>query len=282
MARKKRKNKNDAVLDIVIPIFNQVALLRGCLGALADATTVKANVIVVDDGSDEDVRAVVTEVYPEAKYLRMSSNQGFPAAVQRGVGFGSAPFVLLLNSDVTLHPGAINTLLVSFGKQPPPSAVDMPDAKEIGVVAPKLLFSPMSTHGIGGTVQHAGLALDHHLRPFHLFLGWNADHPKVNERRSVQAVSGAVIAFRREVWNAIKKIDEPMSRVYGRGTFEDVEFCIFARYLGYRVVYEPEAVGDHYVGASAEAVGGYDLRRNYEVFKARVGEVAIWDAWYQV
>lgn len=278
----KRKRQSSAVLDVVIPVFNQSHHLVRCLSAIDEATSVKMNVIIVDDGSSEDIRAVVLEKYPSAVYIRKSKNEGFPSAVQAGVTAGRAPFVALINSDVVLHKGALDTLLESFNKPVPPSAVDMPTSVEVGIVAPKLLFPSMTTHGAPGTIQHAGLALDHHFKPFHLFLGWRADHPKANERRSVQAVSGAVMVFRREVWREIKKIAEPMSAVYGRGTFEDVEFCLLARHVGYRVVYEPNAVGEHYVGASAEAAGGYNITRNYEIFRARMGEIAIWDAWYQV
>ena len=283
MARRKRKAKTvDTTLDIVIPVYNQTDYLRRCLLSLQEAVSVPVNVIVVDDGSSENVQTVVREVYREARYIRKSKNEGFPAAVQTGVAAGRSPFVVLINSDVTMQAGSLDTLLNTFSVDVPQSAVDMPTATKIGIVAPKLVFPRMTEHGRAGAIQHAGIALDHHFRPFHLFLGWGANHPKANERRSVQAVSGAVMMFRRQVWRDVSRIAEPMSKVYGRGTFEDVEFCLLARHVGYRVVYEPNAVGEHEVGASAMPVGGYNIKRNYEIFRARMADIAIWDAWYQV
>lgn len=282
--RKRKKTKNSTVLDIVIPVFNQPAFVRRCLGAIKG--TDSAKIIVVDDASTDDIKSVVDEVCPGAKYIRHTENSGFPRSVTDGVNAGHSKHVLLLNSDVVLESGAIDKLLdILTGDESrvPVSVVDHPQNTEIGIVAPKLLFDTLSPHGKGGTIQHAGMAFDSNLVPFHLFLGWRANHPKANVMRSVQAVSGACMMFKRAVWNDIKKITgEPMASVYGRGTYEDAEFCIMARNAGYRVVYVPEACGTHYVGASAVDVGGYDLTGNYKIFSTRMSKFVIWDGWYQV
>lgn len=285
MAKRKRKPVNNgAVLDIIIPVFNQPDFVRRCLESIKD--TKLARVIVVDDASTEDIKAVVDDVLPGAKYIRNTENKGFPATVSRGVNFGRAKHVLLLNSDVVLEQGAIERMLdVLTGDESriPKSVVDHPENAKVGVVSPKLLFADFTPHGKGGTIQHAGLAFDSNLVPFHLFLGWRADHPKANVLRSVQAVSGACMMFKRDVWMDIKKLSgDPMSAIYGRGTYEDMEFCIMARNVGYRVVYVPDACGTHHVGASAKDVGGYDLMGNYNIFKARMSGLVIWDGWYQV
>jgi GT2 family glycosyltransferase len=124
--------------------------------------------------------------------------------------------------------------------------------------------------------------------PIHVNIGWGADHPKVTMQRGVQAVTGACMMVRREAWDkvtqAYRQAGDPstggFNLVYGRGTYEDLELCFAARSNGYRVIYEPAAVGYHHVGASAIADGqGFDLQRNLSIFRARCGHLMLWGEW---
>jgi len=269
-------------LDIIIPVYGQPDLLAKCLEALPEACgPIRAHTILVDDCGPEQDK--LTEVYRSlngtSRLVRNRQNSGFAKTVNAGVSAGTSPYILLLNSDVILQPGAVPAMVSEF------------DDPAVGVVGCKLLFADSRWDHINkremmGTVQHAGIAVNIRGQLYHVNLGWEADHPKVSKRREMQAVTGACLMTRREVWRGIlaeyKKFGDPtggaLNEVYERGTFEDVELCLAAKAHGYKVIYTPHAVGYHYVGASVtQNSGQFPMNRNQMIFNARCGHLLQWD-----
>jgi GT2 family glycosyltransferase len=73
-----------------------------------------------------------------------------------------------------------------------------------------------------------------------------------------------------------------LNEIYGMGTYEDMEYCFLIRSKGRKVLFNPKAVGHHYVGASlgqADGPGGFPLGRNEAIFRANVGNTIVWDEW---
>lgn len=276
--RRNSKQKPIALVDVVIPSYGNGGLLQPCLDSLQEASEgIDLNVIVVDDGSP-NVREL-RSIYAQARVGRVlynTSNRGFPATCNRGVAAGRAKYILLLNTDVELQPGSVRAMLDEMANP------------GVGVVAPKLLFHPETRWGEPMTIQHAGIMVNIDGRLVHANIGWRADHPKVNARRDqLQMVSGACLMTSREEWEAVAAYYASLgdqgkggfSEVYGRGTYEDAEYCLAVRGQGKRVVYLPTAVGLHRVGASASDTGGFELQRNDLIFKARCGHMLMWDEW---
>lgn len=277
--RKQRQIKEQAQLDIIIPVYGQADLLQKCLDALPEAAGgVSYQVILVDDCGPEQEQ--LTEVYRglngNSRLLKNKVNGGFARSVNTGVAVGRAPFILLLNSDCILQPGAILAMLKEF------------DQSEVGIVGCKLLFADSRWGGSEGKVQHAGIARNPAGHLIHVNLGWSADHPKVNQRREMQMVTGACLMTRRKVWQQVtaeyRKYGDPttgaLNEVYDLGCYEDAEYCLATRAHGYKVIYTPHAVGLHYVGASITASGhGFPLNRNAHIFGARCGHLVYYDEW---
>lgn len=299
MAKRKRLHSQSSgrtlpvELDIVIPVHGRADLLKKCLSSLALAAfDVNYRLFVVDDASPDqaEMDAVYSTLNGTSRVVKNRQNAGFPATANRGAAMGKAKSILFLNSDIEIKSGAIRKMLdVLWGPNSPQGMTDPDPNQGVGIVAPKLLFP----EGYGearpaGKVQHAGLAFNTAGRPIHVNIGWSADHPKVNIARSMQCVSGACLMIKREAWNAVTKsyreTGDPsqggFNEIYGLGTFEDIELCLAVRAHGWKVVYEPAAVGTHHVGASSEMQGrGYPLQRNESIFRARCGHLAIWDEW---
>ena len=251
------------LVDVVIPVFGRFDLLEKCLSSLSKQDNV--NVIIVDDFSPHDL-VQVNKFYGDlvrtrkVRVIRNGKNEGFPRTCNTGVSKGKAPLILLLNSDVELEQGAVAAMVKEL------------DEPGVGVVGALLTFPEGTQYGVPGTVQHAGMAFDSYGKPFHVHIGWNPSNLRVNKRKIVSCVTGACLMTRRGLWNEIGGL----AAVYGKGTFEDVEFCVQAQLKGKTVVFTPEARGTHYVGQSSAAQGtGYPLKENYELFRRRVP--VIWD-----
>lgn len=92
-------------IDIVIPSFNGLALLKQNLPLLFKYASGQINkVIVVDDGSTDDTKSFLDQKYKEeVVYLKNNSNLGFSKSVNFGVSVSKADYVVLLNNDVKVQ-----------------------------------------------------------------------------------------------------------------------------------------------------------------------------------
>src|SRR5215472_14374341 len=89
-----------AVIGIVIVTYNSAGHIAACLDA---AQASGADVIVVDNASSDQTRAVVTA--RGARMIANASNRGFAAAVNQGIRALDTPYILLLNPDAVLQTG---------------------------------------------------------------------------------------------------------------------------------------------------------------------------------
>jgi GT2 family glycosyltransferase len=75
-------------------------MLARCLAAIAKQMIPEDELIVVDDGSTEDVRAVAA---PLARVIRLDPQAGVAAARNRGAGASTRPVLCFLDADVVIH-----------------------------------------------------------------------------------------------------------------------------------------------------------------------------------
>jgi GT2 family glycosyltransferase len=264
----KRQTKLKSLVDVIIPVYGRMDLLRKCLKALPQAMSgVPYNVIIVDNATPNDKKDknLYTSLKANPLYyvIENQTNTGFPAACNQGVRKGRSPLLFFLNSDVILEPNSINKMVKEL------------DDPEMGVVGMKLVFpseGELLDVGIDPKIrpphklQHIGLATNIRGEFIHAYVGWDADHPKVNKVREMYAVTGAALMTRRELYKKVGGFDEE----YGIGTYEDVHFCLTVRDMGYNVVVVPEACGVHYTGATAESYKiGYPMMQNKMLFMSK-------------
>jgi GT2 family glycosyltransferase len=99
-------------VSILIVNWNTRALVLECLDALPVGIEddLSYEVIVVENGSVDGSADALAE-RGEIELIRNSANLGFAAAVNQAFRRASGEFVLLLNSDVNVTPGALSTLV---------------------------------------------------------------------------------------------------------------------------------------------------------------------------
>jgi len=219
------------------------------------------NLIIADDCTPEDKGRDELYAYlkpwkgkSKVKVCLSNQNRGFAGNNNWGVRQGYAPLILLLNSDTTIiTPGWLKAMVDEFND---PS---------VGVVGAKLLF-PEDSEDIkrpAGKIQHAGVVFNCLGQPYHVYLGWPPNDSRTCRQKEFQAVTGACLMTRRELWNRIGGLDP----VYTVGNFEDVEYCLMAKELGYKVVYQPAASLVHYAGGSGNSE---TAKRNETIFRLRM------------
>src|SRR5207248_3445285 len=74
--------------------------------------------VVIDNDSRDDTPARLAHEFPEARVIANRENVGYARAVNQGVAASRAPFVLVMNPDCELAPGAVHGLLEHMRTHP--------------------------------------------------------------------------------------------------------------------------------------------------------------------
>jgi len=180
---------NDRTPDvsIVIPVFNKLAFTRQCLDRIWRNTSdpVSCEVIVVDNGSGDGTRAYFeTSSFPgRLRYHRNDTNLGFAKANNIGARLARAKHLLFLNNDTLVQPKWLEDMVGLANGDP-----------TVGIVGIKQLFPYTNT------IHHTGIIFTAGAVPQHLYPHADARWPHVNKQREYQAVTGACLLIRRELF----------------------------------------------------------------------------------
>jgi glycosyltransferase involved in cell wall biosynthesis len=118
------------VLSVVVCTYNRAKLLPACLDSLMQQSIFdQIQIIVVDDGSTQDVGTVVRNFSVE--FVELTTNQGLSAARNAGIAQARAPIVAFTDDDVIVPADWCESLLIAWN------------------------VAPTGTCGIGGTVTVA-------------------------------------------------------------------------------------------------------------------------------
>jgi len=234
------------LLSVIIPLHNGCALTRRCLSSLLTALKdVHAEIILVDNGSDDETPDWLAALPEGIRVIRNSENLGFATACNQGAMASCGRYLLFLNNDTEVSPAWLAPLL---------QAVEQP---AVGVVGCKLLYPD-------GTIQHAGIELIRGV-PDHPFRFAPSDMPEANRPREMDMVTGACLLIPRTLFFPLLGFDE----TFLNGV-EDVDLCLRARMAGFRVFYEPRASAFHREG---QTPGRFQhARRNLQLFFTRWGQ----------
>jgi len=102
-----------ADVTVIVPVWNRRELLERLLRGLRAQTHAAAEVLVVDDGS-QDGSAELAECMG-ARTVRTRLHGGFAKAVNRGIRESRTPLVAIVNNDVELAPDWLEKLLAGLG-----------------------------------------------------------------------------------------------------------------------------------------------------------------------
>lgn len=107
---------------VVIPAFNASATIRETLQSVAAQTLRPELVVIVDDGSSDDLAAAIVGIDLPLELLRQD-NAGPGSATTRGIAALAAPFIATLDADDLWLPGKIEAQFAHLERQPGTSGV---------------------------------------------------------------------------------------------------------------------------------------------------------------
>ena len=244
---------SSVTVSVVIVSFNTRDLLRECLQALyREVGELPAQILVVDNHSADGSAEMVRAEFPGAQLIASDCNLGFAAANDRAFPLCQGKYVVLLNSDAFLRPGALQAAIRHMEANP---RAGLGGAKLIGRdnswqpsarQFPGLLNEFFSLSGL--SAKFAGS------RVF-----GKQDRTWADDHQATQAdwVPGAFSILPRAVLDKVGYFDEAFFLYY-----EEVDLCRRIKLAGYEIWYWPDIVVVHYGGESSKSIAGASLSKS--------------------
>ncbi|HWP65839.1 MAG TPA: glycosyltransferase family 2 protein [Candidatus Limnocylindria bacterium] len=107
-------------LSVVVPVHDEEGAVAGVVHALArelPGVARRYEVIVVDDGSTDRtavVLAALRRTVPQLRVVRHAGNRGYGAALRSGFAAARHPWVLLIDGDGQIDPGALRDVVAAL------------------------------------------------------------------------------------------------------------------------------------------------------------------------
>lgn len=197
-------------------------------------------VVVVDNASSDGSIEMIRSEYPWVLLHSNKINAGFGAAANQAINKCTLKYVLLLNSDVLLQPGAIEALSSYLDRHPRAAIVGPRLVETDGTVQascypfPTVLNALFINTNLGRLVGCVPILRNRYLPT------WSHTHSRV-----IPWVKGAAMAIRREAIEAVGAFDESFFMY-----FEEVDLCYRLYAAGWEVHFAPVTTAVH-VGAAS-------------------------------
>lgn len=229
-----------------------INLLQNFLNSIVKKTTYKNyEIIVVDNGNaSEETKQTIESIDKASLYSFSYTEDNFNFADKANFAFTKCKgeYVVMLNDDMEV----INGDWIQ-------AQLECMMFKGVGIVGSLLLFED-------NTIQHAGVVLSGELGCSHIFYSfknstdiyWGFSHLI----REYSAVTGAGMMVKKSLLDELGGFDNSFALDYN-----DIDFNLRARELGYKVVYTPYSKFYHFESRTAKR--NWPCRKAITKFKER-------------
>jgi GT2 family glycosyltransferase len=220
-------------VQVVVVTWNSEADIDECLRHLSNNTDYpNFHVAVIDNSSSDETTARVRAWAPFARLISHATNEGWIGALNHALASFQSDFFVFLNPDARVQSQWLQPLV----------EVAVRGSPLVAAVAPKFRYPD-------GRIQSVGFKVS---RTFSIEPRGHGelDRGQFDGERNVPMCSGMMLLSGQ----AAGRIG-PVDAGYGLGYFEDMDYSLRARYLGYSIGCAPESVIVHGEGRSFERLG---------------------------
>jgi len=114
------------MISVIIPVYNQASKIGVCLQSIKNQTNQDYEIIIVNDGSVDNIDEIVNEkkkMFSQKVVYIVQENQGAPVARNRGRKEASGDYLLFCDADITMAPEMFEEMLQALQKNPSASYV---------------------------------------------------------------------------------------------------------------------------------------------------------------
>jgi O-antigen biosynthesis protein len=254
--RVRRQPPGPVATTIIIPFRDEPRFMRTCIESI-DATrgTGQVDFVLVDNGSVQPETQTLLERLarrPDVQVVADARPFNWSALNNAAVALARGEVLLFLNNDIEAHqPGWLDLLAAQAMRA------------DVGAVGARLLYPD-------GRLQHCGVVIGVGGAADHVLAGLDGGEPgylnMAITSRECAAVTGACLATRREVFDALDGFDESLGV-----DLNDIDYCLRAQRAGLTVLYEAGAELIHHESPSRGfAGGGRDIMRFIDRWRASI------------
>ncbi len=249
------------MISVIIINYNTFTLTKKCIESVYQFTkNIEFEIILVDNASVECDAQIFKSLFPDIRLIKNDNNVGFAKGNNIGIEQASGEFILLLNSDIELTENSIQ-ISVDFLKR----------HKDAGVVSPMLTYPDGTIQSVGQRFPSVKYQLFELFRlqklvskekAGRLLLGSFFNY---NTNTEVDWVWGAFFLFKKEILLKLpgQKLDDSYFMYY-----EDMQWCLDIKKLGYKILYLADTKAIHHMGGSSGKKTEM-MRKNGELFLER-------------
>ena len=226
-------------VSVVILNWNGLKLMKEFLPSVREFTDLSiADVVIADNGSEDDSLDYVKSNFPEFKVFAMKENHGFAEGYNIAIENIDTEYSVLLNSDVRVTKNWLEPLVAYADEN-----------IDVAAIQPKILSLREP-----GKFEHAGACggfLDKYGYPFcrgRIFDTLEKDNNQYDTIEDVFWASGACFFTRTELYKKAGGLDRNFF-----AHMEEIDLCWRYHLLGFRIVCVPQSAVYHLGGATLDA-----------------------------
>ena len=245
----------DPKVSVVVVTYNNLDLTRACLASLDEHSQYEhMEIIVVDNASSDGSPAFLSEWVAKNKYRKLilnEDNRGFAAAITLGLAAANGDYLVLLNNDTYVTPGWLRTLLRHLQRD-----------ETIGLIGPV-------TNNIGNEakIDIAYSGMDEMLLKS---TAYTRRH--IGQTYPLRTAAFFCVMMSRVTYERVGTLDPS----FGRGFFEDDDYCRRVEQLGLRIVCSEDVFIHHQLSASFNKLKQGDRHKLFEenkkIYEAKWGK----------
>ena len=243
-------------VSVIILSYGDPELTKATLHSLYEKGPSYPNleVIIVDNGTPYDALNDIrkfTQSYPNVSIIENGENLGFAKGNNVGLSVATGEYVILLNNDTVVAPGAIYAMVRHLANNP-----------AIGAVGPL-------TNNIG---NEAKLFVDYEDMKKMRFVARSVTTGYRGIYTNIPVVAYFAVMFRKQDL----KIFGLLSEEYGRGMFEDDDHCAVIKSKGYICALAEDAFIHHHLSATFSKLKDEErevlFEKNKDIFEKKWGK----------
>jgi len=233
-------------ISVVILTYNNIQLTKDCLHSLLHNDYPNLEIIIVDNASTDGTPAYLiklTEQHSPLKLILNDKNLGFSAGNNLGLKSSTGDYLVMLNNDTIMTPGALLTMMRHLQSN-----------TRIGLIGPV-------TNNIG---NEAKIDINYSNTAEMYPLAFNYIVQKMGEKIYLANIAFFCVMMPRKVFEHVGLLDEN----FGLGFFEDDDYCRRVEQNGWKIACAEDAFVHHHLSASFNKLKRREKRTLFEVNKA--------------
>lgn len=213
---------NNPLVSVLILTYNHSELLQSCLDSVLKLDYPNLEIVVSDNGSDEDITGFIKKNYPKTKIkvVKLKKNRGLTGGFNFGFKFCHGKYVMLLSNDTEIETNAVSLMANLMEKD-----------KNLGIISPKIIQKkkPKYLHNAGSFMTYNGLL-------YHYGILQKKDNKRYQKSYYIFSCNGAGFLIRKEAAKISGLFEDDFFYFY-----DDSDLSHRIWLSGYSIIYYPKA-----------------------------------------